>query len=69
MPQVNLLPSDRPQDVYAGVRADVEEKVATAAAEGDEIAKQLVGLITRKVCSFSDKWSYGFGKRARSLCC
>ena len=52
-PQVNLLPSDEPQDVYAGVRSLVERKVHDDAADADEpnqpLAMQLVGLITRKV--------------------
>ena len=52
-PQVNLLPSDEPQDVYAGVRSLVERKVHDDAADADEpnqpLAMKLVGLITRKV--------------------
>ena len=51
-PQVNLLPSDSPQDVYAGVRSLVAQRVAEDAA-GDgpdaDIATKLNGLITRKV--------------------
>ena len=47
--QVNLLPSEEPQDVYAGVRSLVADKVAGDAKEGDPLATKLVGLITRKV--------------------
>jgi len=51
--QVNLTPSDRPQDVYAGVRALVEAKVAKDAADPEsphfELARQLDGRISRKV--------------------
>ena len=58
-PQVNLLPSDEPQDVYAGVRSLVAQKISDdaeaeasddAKAEGQrQLAMKLVGLITRKV--------------------
>ena len=47
--QVNLLPSEEPQDVYAGVRSLVADKVADDAEAGDPLAAKLVGLITRKV--------------------
>ncbi|KAF2838721.1 DNA/RNA polymerase [Patellaria atrata CBS 101060] len=47
--QVNLEPSDRPQDIYSAVanlvRADVEED----ARNGDKLAEQLLDKITRKV--------------------
>jgi len=47
--QVNLVPREQPADVYAGVRALVADKVAAAAAAGDEVALQLDGLVSRKV--------------------
>ncbi|KAK9474234.1 uncharacterized protein V1510DRAFT_412798 [Dipodascopsis tothii] len=47
--QVNLVPSDRPQDVYTHVAGLVQQKVARDAAAGHEIAKVLDGKISRKV--------------------
>ena len=47
--QVNLLPSERPQDVYEGVAEIVRGLVQRDAEAGDEIAQLLVGKITRKV--------------------
>ena len=47
--QVNLTPSEQPQDVYAGVRALVAQKVEDDAAAGDALAGRLVGLVSRKV--------------------
>ncbi|KAF6004355.1 hypothetical protein F1559_000697 [Cyanidiococcus yangmingshanensis] len=47
--QVNLLPSDRPQDVYSGVAELVRERVAQEAREGVPIAKLLDGRICRKI--------------------
>lgn len=47
--QVNLIRSDRPQDVYTAVSELVSERVDLAAGKGDEIAKLLVGKVTRKV--------------------
>ena len=58
--QVNLLPSDEPQDVYAGVMRLVAEKVALDAAATDEtddekellhreLARKLDGHIKRKI--------------------
>jgi DNA-directed RNA polymerase len=46
--QVNLEPSDRPQDVYSGVAELVAADIERQALEGNEIAKLLVGKITRK---------------------
>ena len=46
---VNLAPSDRPADVYTGVAEIVNRLVEKEAAEGDELAKVLVGKISRKV--------------------
>ena len=43
------MPNEVPQDVYAGVRAHVERRVAELAAEGDELALILDGHISRKV--------------------
>jgi len=47
--QVNLEPSDRPQDVYTGVADLVTTSVEEDAAKGHGIAKSLLGKITRKV--------------------
>lgn len=47
--QVNLVPSDRPQDVYTYVANLVIKRVDQEAAEGNEIAKILQGKIKRKV--------------------
>lgn len=47
--QVNLEPSDRPQDIYTGVADLVTEMVAKDAAEGHVYAKFMDGHITRKV--------------------
>lgn len=46
--QVNLEPSNRPQDVYAGVAKLVAADIERQASEGNEIAKALSGKITRK---------------------
>lgn len=47
--QVNLLPADRPQDVYSGVLALVLRRLEEDAANGVEIAQQLQGKVDRKV--------------------
>lgn len=47
--QVNLLPSDRPQDVYTGVVSLVVRRLEADAANGVEIAKVLLGKVDRKV--------------------
>ncbi|KAL7270076.1 DNA-directed RNA polymerase [Rhizina undulata] len=47
--QVNLEPSDKPQDVYQGVADLVTEAINEEAAEGNESALMLQGLISRKV--------------------
>jgi len=47
--QVNLEPSDRPQDIYTGVAELVKEMVAKDAAEGRPTACFIDGHITRKV--------------------
>ncbi|KAG0203558.1 DNA-directed RNA polymerase [Mortierella sp. GBA30] len=47
--QVNLVPSDSPQDVYSGVAQAVERMLTTQAAAGVEEAKILVGKVTRKI--------------------
>lgn len=47
--QVNLVPSDRPQDVYAHVARLVQKRLEIAAEKGDENAKILKDKITRKV--------------------
>ncbi|QLL31806.1 hypothetical protein HG536_0B06740 [Torulaspora globosa] len=47
--QVNLIPNDRPQDVYSHVAKLVQARLEAAAAKGDEQAKVLRDKITRKV--------------------
>ncbi|KAF9929743.1 DNA-directed RNA polymerase [Linnemannia zychae] len=47
--QVNLIPSDSPQDVYSGVARAVERMLETQAANGVEAAQMLVGKISRKI--------------------
>ncbi len=47
--QVNLIRSDRPQDVYSGVCEFVIKRVEAEAKKGDEIAKLLVGKVNRKI--------------------
>ncbi|BFZ60130.1 DNA-directed RNA polymerase [Saitoella coloradoensis] len=47
--QVNLEPSDSPQDVYTGVANLVAAEVERDAAAGNVNAQELVGKITRKV--------------------
>jgi DNA-directed RNA polymerase len=46
---VNLLPSDRPQDVYSGVARLVAKRVEEDAAAGNKVAENLVGKIDRKI--------------------
>ncbi|KAF9112388.1 DNA-directed RNA polymerase [Mortierella sp. AM989] len=47
--QVNLIPSDAPQDVYSGVAQSVERILRQQAADGVESAQMLVGKVTRKI--------------------
>ncbi|XP_054716419.1 DNA-directed RNA polymerase, mitochondrial-like [Uloborus diversus] len=47
--EVNLHPSDRPQDVYSGVAALVEKERQKDAENGLEIAQCLEGFVKRKV--------------------
>jgi DNA-directed RNA polymerase len=47
--QVNLEPSDRPQDIYTGVAELVKEMVAKDVANGAPLASFIDGHITRKV--------------------
>lgn len=47
--QVNLVPADRPQDVYKFVAGLVEKRLQAEAEEGNEYAKVLQGRIGRKV--------------------
>ncbi|KAJ4379891.1 DNA-directed RNA polymerase [Didymella sp. IMI 355093] len=47
--QVNLEPSDRPQDIYTGVAELVKEMVEIEAEEGIAAAKFIRGHISRKV--------------------
>jgi DNA-directed RNA polymerase len=46
---VNLVPGDKPSDIYAAVAAVAKAKVEALAAEGDPIAKALAPIIDRKV--------------------
>lgn len=47
--QVNLEPSDKPQDIYTGVAELVKDMISKDAAEGNVFAKFVDGHITRKV--------------------
>lgn len=47
--QVNLVPGDRPQDVYTGIAKLVGEKVEQLAAQGDEFGLMMRGKVSRKV--------------------
>lgn len=47
--QVNLLPADRPQDVYTHVANLVRDRINEDAAEGNELALFMQDKITRKV--------------------
>lgn len=47
--QVNLVPTDRPQDVYNGVAKLVNERIDEMARDGDEIGILLQGKVSRKV--------------------
>ncbi|KAF1985028.1 DNA/RNA polymerase [Aulographum hederae CBS 113979] len=47
--QVNLVPGDRPADIYTAVSNLVKEEVAKDLATGHELAIKLQGNITRKV--------------------
>lgn len=47
--QVNLVPADRPQDVYTHVAKLVTQRLEKQAAKGEEMAQKLLGHIKRKV--------------------
>lgn len=47
--QVNLVPGDRPQDVYSGIARLVGDKVEQLALEGDEFGLLMRGRVTRKI--------------------
>ena len=47
--QVNLVPGDRPSDIYTGVAELVKAEISKDAANGNELAKALDGKVTRKV--------------------
>lgn len=47
--QVNLLPGERPADVYSAVAKLVQENITKDKAKGDEFAIAVDGKITRKV--------------------
>jgi DNA-directed RNA polymerase len=46
--QVNLVDSEKPQDVYSGVCSVVQQKLKADAEKGDELAKLLIGKVERK---------------------
>ena len=46
---VNLVPSDKPQDVYSGIARLVQERIARDAALGNPLAQKLNGKIERQV--------------------
>lgn len=46
--QVNLIDSEKPQDVYSGVCSVVQQKLKADAEQGDELAKLLLGKVERK---------------------
>lgn len=47
--QVNLVPGQRPSDIYTAVAEIVKAEIAKDAAQGNELAKALEGIVTRKV--------------------
>ena len=47
--QVNLEPGDRPSDIYTAVAEMIKAEVADEAEQGEALARQLDGRITRKV--------------------
>lgn len=47
--QVNLEPGEKPADVYSGVAELVKAEIKEDAAQGDGLAQELVGKITRKI--------------------
>ncbi|RGP75087.1 DNA-directed rna mitochondrial [Fusarium longipes] len=47
--QVNLVPGDRPADVYMAVANLVKESIAKEAESGNQLGKNCLGKITRKV--------------------
>ena len=46
---VNLVPADKPQDVYSEIAAIVERKRTEDASEGNEVARACEGFVRRKV--------------------
>jgi DNA-directed RNA polymerase len=47
---VNLVPADKPQDIYTEVKDEVIKRVLRDAADGNDVAAMWVGQVTRKVC-------------------
>ncbi|RMZ82431.1 hypothetical protein DV737_g2094, partial [Chaetothyriales sp. CBS 132003] len=47
--QVNLEPGNKPADVYTGVADLVKAEIVLDAQKGNELAKKLVGRVTRKI--------------------
>ena len=46
---VNLVPAEKPQDVYSEIAALVDQKRSADAAAGLLVAQQLQGFVKRKV--------------------
>lgn len=46
---VNLLPAEKPQDVYTGIARIVAQKVEQDARDGSEVAQKLLGNVDRKL--------------------
>jgi DNA-directed RNA polymerase len=46
---VNLIPNEKPSDIYSNVAENIKQRVAQDVAEGNELAKLIQPLITRKV--------------------
>lgn len=47
--QVNLEPGDRPSDIYTAVAEMIKAEISNEAEQGDALARQLDGIVTRKV--------------------
>ena len=47
--QVNLEPGNRPSDIYTAVAEMVKAEIANDAAQGNELAQKLDGIVSRKV--------------------
>ena len=47
--QVNLMPGDKPSDIYTGVAELIKVEIAKEAAAGDPLARLLEGKISRRI--------------------